>query len=110
MALTTLKPPGWAQDGTQTTPLLIELTAKRWKGLRLVAFSFGFVGIAVLFWQVWTSVYRPLIEFGFDTATPALTGFSHALTSIGGILGLLLFGASLTLGCYTRFMAWWRHG
>ena len=110
MALTMPKPPGWSQDGSQKPPQLIELTAKRWKGLMLVAFLFGILGISVLIWQIWTNVYKPLIELGFVADTPALPNFGHALTSIGGILGLLLFGASLAIGFYARIMAWWRHG
>ena len=110
MKATTLRLPGWEHDGTETPPVLIELTAKRWKGLILVSFGAGLLGFLFLGWQVWVDVYKPLTVSGFNTEISALAGFGDVLISFGGTLGLLLLILSFGIGIYARFMAWWRHG
>ena len=110
MATTAMKLSDTASGSTQNSAYLIELTAKRWKGLMLVAFVLGVLGVSVMIWQIWVGVYRPLIESGFTLGTSPLSGFGHALSSLGGILGILIFVSSLAIGFYAKFMAWWRHG
>lgn len=107
---TAMKLPNTASGNTQNSTYLIELTAKRWKRLMLLAFVLGVLGVSVMIWQIWVGVYRPLIESGFALGASPLTGFSHAMTSLGGTLGILIFGSSLAIGFYAKFMAWWRHG
>ena len=110
MGLTASKSPSVLPNGTEKYPFLIELTAKRWKGLILFAFALGFVGMSLLFWQVWVVVYRPLMEGIFNLGSSPFNTFTHIFTSFSGVLGSLLVLASLTIGCYARFMAWWQHG
>ena len=69
MATTAMKLPVTASGSTQNSTYLIELTAKRWKGLMLVAFVLGVLGVSVMIWQIWVGVYRPLIESGFTLGT-----------------------------------------
>jgi len=110
MKITALHTPGWSDDGAESPPMLIELTAKRWKGLVLVSFVSGLLGFLLLGWQVWIDVYRPLLVSGFSPETSALAGFGDVPLSVAGMLGLLLLMGSFGLGLYARFMAWWRHG
>jgi len=97
-------------NGTEKFPFLIELKAKRWKGLILLAFVLGFLGMFLFFWQVWAIVYRPLIESGFVIGNSPLNNFAELFTSFAGLFGCLLFLVALAIGFYARFMAWWRHG
>ena len=60
MTLTGSKSSTLVPNGTEDYPFLIELTAKRWKGLILLAFLLGFVGMFLFFWQAWTIVYSRL--------------------------------------------------
>ena len=110
MALTASKSPSMVPNGTDKHPFLIELTSKRWKGLILLAFILGFLGMFLFFWQAWAIVYRPLIESGFVFGTSPLNYFTEIFTSFTGILGCLMFLAAMVIGFYARFMAWWRHG
>ena len=110
MTLTGSKSSTLVPNGTEDYPFLIELTAKRWKGLILLAFALGFVGMFLFFWQVWTIVYRPLMEGSFVLGTTPLSSFPEVFTSFAGILGCILFIAAIVIGFYARVMAWWRHG
>ena len=110
MTLTGSKPSTLGPNGTEDYPFLIELTAKRWKGFILLAFLLGFGGMFLFFWQVWTIVYRPLMEGSFVLGTTPLSRFPEVFTSFAGILGCILFIAAIVIGCYARVMAWWRHG
>ena len=110
MTLTGSKPSTLVPNGTEDYPFLIELTAKRWKGFILLAFLLGFVGMFLFFWQVWTIVYRPLMEGGFVLGSTPLSSFPEVFTSFAGILGYILFIAAIVIGFYARVMAWWRHG
>ena len=110
MTLTGSKSSTLVPNGTEDYPFLIELTAKRWKGLILLAFVLGFVGMFLFFWQVWTIVYRPLMEGGFILSSSPLNSLTQVFTSFAGVLGCLLFIAAIVIGFYARFMAWWRHG
>ena len=110
MTLTGSKSSTLVPNGTESHPFLIELTAKRWKGLIVLAFALGCVGMFLFFWQVWTIVYRPLMEGGFVLGSTPLSSFPEVFTSFAGVLGCLLFIAAIVIGFYARFMAWWRHG
>lgn len=110
MALTASKSPSMLPNGTEKYPFLIELTAKRWKGLILLAFIIGFLGMFLFFWQVWDIVYRPLMESGFVIGSSPLNNFTQIFSTFLGVLGCLMFLISLLMGFYARFMSWWRHG
>ena len=110
MALTVSKSPSLVPNGTDKYPFLIELTSKRWKGLILLAFVLGFLGIFLFFWQVWAIVYKPLIESGFVLGASPLSNFTQIFTSLTGVLGCFMFITAMVIGFYARFMAWWRHG
>ena len=110
MTLTGSKPSTLVPNGTEDYPFLIELPAKRWKGLIVLAFALGCAGMFLFFWQVWTIVYRPLIEGGFVFGSTPLCSFPEVFTSFAGILGCILFIAAIVIGFYARVMAWWRHG
>lgn len=110
MALTASKSPSMLPNGTEKYPFLIELTAKRWKGLILLAFIIGFLGMFLFFWQVWAIVYQPLIESGFVLGNSPLNNFTQIFTNFAGLLGCLMFLTALAIGFFARFMAWWRHG
>ena len=101
MTLTGSKPSTLVPNGTEDYPFLIELTAKRWKGFILLAFLLGFVGMFLFFWQVWTIVYRPLMEGGFILTSSPLSSFTQVFTSFAGILGCLLFTAAIAVS-YTH--------
>ena len=109
MSLRALKFPGLGKDTTQTT-FLIEQTGKQWKALTLLALFLGMLGISLLCWQVWDSVYKPLINSGFNPGISPLKGFDTFLTSMSGVFGVLFCLISVVIGFYARFMAWWRHG
>ena len=110
MGLTASKSPTIAPNGTEKYPFLIELTAKRWKGLFLIAFTLGFAGLFLFFWQLWVIVYRQLMESGYNIETSSVQVFTQIFTNFFGIVACLLLLASLIIGCYAKFMAWWRHG
>jgi len=97
-------------NGTEDHPFLIELTAKRWKGLILLAILLGFAGMFLFFWQAWTIVYRPLMEGGFIVGSSPLNSLTQVFTSFTGVFGCLLLIAAVVIGFYARVMAWWRHG
>jgi hypothetical protein len=108
--LARLAPPGWDQDGTQVAPTLIELTAKRWKGLVLVGYVLLFAGLGLIGQQLWSGLYGPLFDgrLGLDQSPIALLG--QTLTGAGGIAGTIVLALALAVMIYARFMAWWRHG
>ena len=105
-----LRSPGWDDDGRDNPPLLIELTAKRWKGLILIAYTLAIVSFILLGWQLWSGVYQPLLEIGLKPDTSPIAALGDALYGFGGIAGLSLLVAAVVLSIYARFMAWWRHG
>ena len=70
-----IRPPGWNEDGTTPQPLLIEMTAKRWKGLLLLSFVSGILGLILVSWQIWADVYQPLLANGFNLSTSAIASF-----------------------------------
>jgi len=105
-----LASPGWGEDGRSDPPILIELKAKRWKGLQIVAFVLGLLGFLLLGWQIWAEVYEPLLTAGLTLKTQPVPMLGDALFGFGGIFGLLALLAALGIGVYARFMAWWRHG
>jgi hypothetical protein len=107
----TISVPSWWADQIDTTPMLIELTGKRWKGLMLAAAALLILGFALLGWQVWAEVYRPILDLDQPRGAFApFERFKEAMGGIGGVTGWLLVAASAVLGIYARFMAWWRHG
>ena len=105
-----IRPPGWNKDGTKPQTILIEMTAKRWKGLLLLSFASGILGLILLSSQIWADVYQPLLANGFNSDAPALFGFGDVFSTVSGGLGLVLIVTSFALGAYARLMAWWHHG
>ena len=110
MKIATIRPPGWNEDGTKPRPILIEMTAKRWKGLLLLSFVSGILGLILVSWQIWADVYQPLLASGFDTSSSALTGFGDIFFAVPGGIGIVLMMVSFALGAYARLMVWWHHG
>ena len=110
MKIAGIRSPGWNEDGTTPQPSLIEMTAKRWKGLLLLSFVSGIFGLILVSWQIWAHVYQPLLADGFNLSTSPITSFGDIFAGVPGFLGLLLVITSITLGVYARFMAWWHHG
>ena len=110
MKFAAIRPPGWAENGNTTSTVLVELTAKRWKGLLLLAFATGLLGIVLISWQIWEDVYRPFLIPGFKLETTELDGFREVFFGPAGAIGIFFLTASSILGIYARFMAWWRHG
>ena len=108
--MTKLTLPGWDQDGTKATPTLIELTAKRWKGLIVVGYAFLFPGLVLIGNQVWSGLYRPMFEGQLRLTQSPTTLLGDTFTGAGGIAGGILLAIALGLMIYARFMAWWRHG
>jgi len=108
--MTRLAPPGWDQDGTQVPPTLIELTAKRWKGLIVVGYAFLIVGLVLIGTQVWNGLYGPMFEGQLNLTQSPTALLVDSLTGTGGIAGGLAIASALGLVMYARFMAWWRHG
>jgi hypothetical protein len=107
----TISVPAWWTDQVDSTPMQIELTSKRWKGLMLVSAGLLLFGILMLGWQMWTDVYRPILDLDQPRGAFApLEQFKTAMGGLGGVIGWSLVAASATLGIYARFMAWWRHG
>lgn len=105
-----LRIPGWKNAGPAGPPQLIELTEKRWKSLMVIAFAGGWIGLAFIAWQVWSGIYKPLIETGFG-ATAEFGGLAaKAFNGPAGVIGWTIFALAVALGVYARFMAWWRHG
>ena len=103
--------PGWNHTGYTEPPVLIELTAKRWKALIVIAFVFGWAGLGLVFWQMWLGLYRPLSSDGFTRGSEAYGSLlSDAFLGPLGILGMLFLATAFGIGVYARFMAWWRHG
>lgn len=103
--------PGWTDSGYQEPPVLIELTAKRWKALIVIAYILGWIGVTLIIWQLWAGFYRPLISHGFGvTGTDYTNLLSGAFIGVSGILGLVFLTFAMAIGFYARFMAWWRHG
>ena len=68
------------------------------------------MGLSLLFWEIWISVYEPLINSGFVLGQSPMAGFRAVFTSLMGAVGSILIIFSLALGFYSRFMAWWKHG
>ena len=66
MTLTGSKSSTLVPNGTEDYPFLIELTAKRWKGLILLAFLLGFAGMFLFFWQVEPKLEPPGQPIGLD--------------------------------------------
>ena len=110
MKISTIRPPGWHENGTSPQPMLIEMTSKRWKGLLLLSFVTGVLGVILVSWLIWADVYRPLLLGGFNADASSLTRFSEIFSGFAGILGLVLLLASVALGGFDRLMAWWHHG
>lgn len=105
-----LRSPGWDDDGADNPPILIELTAKRWKGLMLIAYALAFMSFFLFSWQLWSGVYQPLWEAGLKPGISPLLMMSETMSSFGGIVGQLFLISAIIVGGYARFMAWWRHG
>ena len=110
MKIAAIRPPGWYENGNTPQPMLIEMTAKRWKGLLLLAFASGILGLILVSWQIWADVYQPLLVGGFKANTSNLAGFGDLFFRVPGALGLVFLMTSFALGAYARFMAWWHHG
>ncbi|MEE2760505.1 MAG: hypothetical protein VYE18_03580 [Pseudomonadota bacterium] len=108
--MTRLAPPGWDQDGTQAPPTLVELTAKRWKGLIVVGYAFLFAGLTLIGTQVWSGVYRPMFEGQLSLTQSSTALLVNTFTGAGGIAAGIFIVSALGLVIYARFMAWWRHG
>ncbi|MBT3885516.1 MAG: hypothetical protein HOO19_14390 [Rhodospirillaceae bacterium] len=108
--LSRLAPPGWNQDGTAIPPTLIELTAKRWKGLLLVGYAFLIAGFGLIGLQLWNGLYGPLFngQLGLEQSPVAMLG--EVVTGAAGIVGAIILAFALAVLIYARFMAWWRHG
>lgn len=108
--LSRLAPPGWDHDGTAIAPTLIELTAKRWKGLMLVGYVFLFAGLGLIGLQLWNGLNAPWFggQLSLDQSPIALLG--QTMTGAGGIAGSIILAIALAVMIYARFMAWWRHG
>ncbi|MAF49802.1 MAG: hypothetical protein QGH73_15225 [Rhodospirillales bacterium] len=108
--LTRFQPPGWEHDGTQVTPTLIELTAKRWKGLILVSYVLFAAGLLIMGQQLWSGLYRPLFDgqLALDGSPISLLG--EAFSGLGAVFGTIAVVLALAVMVYARFMAWWRHG
>lgn len=108
----TVTVPAWWADEASAAPLLIELTAKRWKALMLVAVALMALGFLMLGWQLWAEVYRPILDLDQSRAAAALqfTRLMEAMSGAAAWIGWLLVLAGTVLGIYARFMAWWRHG
>ncbi len=105
-----LRSPGWDDDGTDNKPILVELTAKRWKGLILIAYILAVLSFLLLGWQLWSGVYQPLLEEGLKPETSPMSVMGETMFGFGGIIGFLFLGSAIALSAYARFMAWWRHG
>ena len=107
----TITVPAWWADEVSPAPLLIELTAKRWKALMLASAGLMILGLLVLGWQMWAEVYRPILEL--DQAPGAFQPMERLKGALGGFaagIGWALLIAAIGIGLYARFMAWWRHG
>tara|TARA_B100000315_G_scaffold255517_1_gene299062 strand:+ start:2177 stop:2521 length:345 start_codon:yes stop_codon:yes gene_type:complete len=102
--------PGWRDDGRTEPPILIELTAKRWKGLTLLAAILAWLGIGVLMWHLWHGLYAPLLETGLAPSTKPADLFANAFSGFAVIFSMALLASAAVIGFYARFMAWWRHG
>jgi hypothetical protein len=102
--------PEWWQDDQSEPPVLTELTAKRWKGLTLLALIMAWSGLAVLGWQMWSGLYMPLIETGLTPTAQPIALLKDAYSGVLAQIGFALIVAALIIGIYARFMAWWRHG
>ncbi len=110
MAFALANIPGWRDDGGTEPPILIELTAKRWKVLTLLAAVLAWLGIIILLWQLWNSLYAPLLETGLSPGSAPADLFAQAFSGFGIILSMALLASAMAIGLYARFMAWWRHG
>jgi hypothetical protein len=107
----TISVPAWWTDQADGTPMLIELTAKRWKALTLISAALLVLGLVILSWQMWVEVYRPILDLDQPRGAFApLDQFREAMGGAGGIVGWLFVLVAAALGLYARFMAWWRHG
>ena len=108
--LSRLAPPGWDQDGTAIPPTLIELTAKRWKGLLLAGYTFLIAGLGLIELQLWNGIYGPWFngQLRLEQSPAAMLG--EAITGAAGIVGAIILAFALLVVIYARFMAWWRHG
>jgi hypothetical protein len=103
--------PGWRAGDIGDEIVLIELTAKRWKALKLTASIIAALGFTLIASQLWFGLYAPLIE-GNASAWPkdAEAGLFDGLSGPTGWAGIVILVAALSVGIYARFMAWWRHG
>ena len=108
--LSRLTQPGWDEDGTAVAPTLIELTAKRWKGLMLVGYVFLFVGLGLIGLQLWNGLYAPWSTGQLSLGQSPIALLGQTITGAGGIVGSIILAIALAVMIYARFMAWWRHG
>ncbi|MEE2746184.1 MAG: hypothetical protein VX617_04800 [Pseudomonadota bacterium] len=92
------------------TTVQVELTAKRWKLLMLFALGSGVLGSLSLLWQIWKSVYQPIIEGQISLSGNPLSSFTDTFVSFFGTIGLIFLLFSIIIGVYAKFMAWWYHG
>ena len=110
MKIASIRPPGWNTAGSDNQTIRIEMTDKRWKGLLLVAFSLGVLGLILVSWQIWADIYQPLMLGSFKGNASPLAGFDSIVFGIAGAIGIALLMTSFALGTYAKFMAWWHHG
>jgi hypothetical protein len=108
--LSRLVPPGWDQDGTANPPTLIELTAKRWKGLLLAGYAFLIAGLGLIGLQLWNGLYGPLFNGQLRLEQSPVAMLGEAISGVAGIIGTIILAFALAVMIYARFMAWWRHG
>lgn len=101
--------PGFRERDRSEGAQLIELTAKRWKALLVIAAGLGAVGLAFILWQLWVGLYQPMMENGFTTERTGET-MTDAFIGPAGIFGMAVFAVGLAVAVYARFMAWWHHG
>ena len=101
--------PGFRDSDTSRDTQLIELTAKRWKALKVIAVALGGLGLVFILWQLWAGLYRPLLDQGFVTEH-APAALREAFIGPAGVAGMAIFAAGLAVAIYARFMAWWHHG
>ena len=100
--------PGFRTSDRGPATTLIEMTAKRWKAWMVISYALGWIGLALVGWQIWSGVYRPLIDGGLLPHTAGV--YADAFVGPAGLAGFSLFAVTLGISVYARFMAWWHHG
>jgi hypothetical protein len=100
----------WWQEERSESPVLIELTAKRWKGLIVLSAIFAWSGLGLMAWQLWSGIYAPLLKLGTNPNLPLFGHLQDAFSGFSAVLGATLVASALVVGIYARFMAWWQHG